>query len=77
MGKNISVYLNDELLGLIEASGKPADKVIQEALKKYFHPENRITAVEEAIEAALKIGESDKLKEAIAELNRDREWDRW
>jgi hypothetical protein len=38
MGKNISVYLNDELLGLIEASGKPADKVIQEALKKVLPP---------------------------------------
>jgi hypothetical protein len=77
MGKNISVYLNDDLLGLVEASGKPASKVVQEALKKYFHPENRAAAVEEVIGSALMIGKSDGLDEAIAELNRDRERDRW
>ena len=77
MGKNISVYLNDELLGLVEASGKPASKVVQEALKKYFHSENRFSATEEAVGAALMIGKSDKLNEAIAELNQDRERDRW
>jgi hypothetical protein len=77
MGKNISVYLNDDLLGLVEASGRPASKVVQEALRKYFHPENRATAVEAVIEAALTVGNSDELTEAIKEMNRDRESDRW
>jgi hypothetical protein len=77
MGKNISVYLNDDLLGLVEASGRPASKVVQEALRKYFHPENRATAVEAVIEAALTVGNSDELTEAIKETNRDRESDRW
>lgn len=77
MGKNISVYLNDDLLGLVEASGRPASKVVQEALKKFFHPENRAAAVEAVIGTAKKIGKADGLDEAIAELERDRELDRW
>lgn len=77
MGKNISVYLNDDLLGMVEASGQPPSKIVQEALKKYFHPENRAAASQKVVEAACQIGKSDRLKEAIAEWNKDRELDRW
>ncbi len=77
MGKNISVYLNDDLLGMVEASGQPASKIVQEALKKYFQPENRRAASRKVIEAASLIGQSGRLKEAVAEWEKDRELDRW
>ena len=77
MGKNISVYLNDDLLGLVEASGVPASRVVQEALKKYFQPESQAKAVKGVIEAALTIGQSGALENAVAELYEDRELDRW
>jgi hypothetical protein len=77
MGKNISVYLNDDLLGMVEASGQPPSKIVQEALKQYFHPENRAAASKKVIEAARLIGKSERLTEAIEEWNKDRELDRW
>jgi hypothetical protein len=77
MGKNISVYLNDDLLGMVEASGLPASKIVQEALKKYFHPENRAAASKKVIEASRSIGKSKRLSEAISDWRRDREFDRW
>lgn len=77
MGKNISVYLNDDLLGMVEASGQPPSKIVQEALKKYFHPENRAAASKKVLEAARRIGKSERLTEAIDEWKKDRKADRW
>lgn len=77
MGKNISVYLNDDLLGMVEASGQPASKIVQEALKKFFHPENKAAAAQKVIEATRLMGKSDRLEDAIAEWKTDREHDRW
>ena len=77
MGKNISVYLNDELLNMVESSGKPASQVVQAALKKYFHPTNRKAAHQEVLKVASSIGRSDNFKEAIMEFELDREKDRW
>jgi hypothetical protein len=77
MGKNISVYLNDDLLGMVEASGHSASKIVQEALKKYFQPENRAVAAQRVIEASRLISKSDRLEDAIAEWKTDRENDRW
>ena len=72
MGKNISVYLSDDLLNMVDASGEPASKIVQQALKKYFESGNR-----EVVKSSRVIGKSDRLKEAIAEWNKDRELDRW
>lgn len=77
MGKNISVYLNDDLLGMVEASGQPPSKIVQEALKKYFHLENRAAASQKVVEAARLIGKSERLAEAIEAWSKDRESDRW
>jgi hypothetical protein len=77
MGKNISVYLNDELLGMVEASGSPASKIVQEALKKFFHPENRSDAVQRVLDAASLIRDTDRLEDAIKEWQTDRKNDRW
>ncbi|MGD8834977.1 MAG: hypothetical protein PVJ84_10310 [Desulfobacteraceae bacterium] len=77
MGKNISVYLNDDLLGMVEASGQPPSKIVQEALKRYFHPENRAAAAKKVIGAARLIGKSARLTDAIEAWNKDREHDRW
>jgi hypothetical protein len=77
MGKNISIYLNDDLLGMVEASGLPASKIVQEALKKYFQPEHRVDASQKVIDASRSIGKSERLNEAISDWKRDRELDRW
>ena len=77
MGKNISVYLNDELLNLVENSGKPVSQVIQAALKNYFHSENKSAAYQKVVETARLIGNSYNFEEAVDELEHDRENDRW
>ncbi|MFZ5572898.1 MAG: hypothetical protein ACOZF0_21065 [Thermodesulfobacteriota bacterium] len=77
MGKNISIYLNDDLLQMVEASGQPVSQVVQTALKKYFFPENRSAAFAKVFENAQSLGKTAKFAEAIAEWKRDREVDRW
>jgi hypothetical protein len=77
MGKNISIYLNDDLLGMVEASGLPASKIVQEALKKYFQPVHRAVASKKVLDASRSIGKSERLNEAISDWKRDRELDRW
>ena len=77
MGKNISVYLSDDLLNMVDASGEPASKIVQQALKKYFESGNREVASQQVVKSSRVIGKSDRLKEAIAEWNKDRELDRW
>lgn len=77
MGKNISVYLNDELLNLMENSGKPASQVIQAALKNYFYPAKRASAHKKVLETAQLIGQLDGFKAAVDEVEKDRENDRW
>jgi hypothetical protein len=77
MGKNISVYLNDDLLHMVEAAGQPASQIVQAALKKYFLSDNRISAFKKVVDAAQTLGRANKFEEAVAEWGRDRESDRW
>jgi hypothetical protein len=76
-GKNISVYLNKELLSLVESTGRPPSKLIQEALRQYFMGADRKKAVEEVVAIAQSLGKSDRLAEAISEWRHERENDRW
>jgi hypothetical protein len=75
--KNISVYLNKELLSLVESSGRPPSQLIQEALRKYFIDANRKKAAQKVVKIALTLGKSDRFAEAISEWRNDRENDRW
>ncbi len=77
MGKNISVYLNDEMLKMVETSGLPVSQIVQTALKEYFLPQNRSAASVKVLECAQALGKSDGFNEAIAEWLRNREVDRW
>ena len=76
-GKNISVYLNKELLSLVESSGRPPSQLIQEALRKYFIDANRKEAAQKVVKIAKTLGKSDHFAESISEWQRDREKDRW
>ena len=76
-GKNISVYLNKELLSLVESSGRPPSQLIQEALRKYFIDANRKKAAQKVVEVAQILGKSDQFAETISEWPQDREKDRW
>jgi len=86
-GKNISVYLNKELLSLVESSGRPPSQLIQEALRNYFIDANRKKAAQKVVKIAqglgkfVKIaqglGKSERFAEAISEWGHDREIDRW
>jgi hypothetical protein len=76
-GKNISVYLNKELLSLVESTGRPPSQLIQEALRKYFIDANRKKAAQKVVKIAQGLGKSDRFAEAISEWRHDRENDRW
>jgi hypothetical protein len=76
-GKNISVYLNKELLSLVESSGRPPSQIVQEALRKYFINVNRKKAAQKVVKIARTLGKSERFDEAITEWWYDREKDRW
>lgn len=76
-GKNISVYLNKDLLSLVESSGRPPSQLIQEALRKYFIDSNRKKAAQKVVEIAQILGKSDQFAETISEWRHDRDNDRW
>jgi hypothetical protein len=76
-GKNISVYLNKELLSLVESSGRPPSQLVQEALRKYFINANRKKATQKVVKIARTLGKSERFDEAITEWRYDREKDRW
>jgi len=76
-GKNISVYLNKELLSLVESTGRPPSQLIQEALRQYFIGANRKKAAQKVVTIAQSLGKSDRLAEAISQWRRERENDRW
>ncbi len=76
-GKNISVYLNKELLSLVESTGRPPSQLIQEALRQYFMDANRKMAAQKVIKIAQTLGKADRFAEAISEWQHDREKDRW
>lgn len=76
-GKNISVYLNKELLALVESSGRPASQVVQEALRHYFMDATRKEASRKVAETARVMGESKDFAEAVSEWRRERGADRW
>ena len=76
-GKNISVYLNKELLSLVESSGRPPSQLIQEALRQYFIDANRKKAAQKVVQIARTLGKADQFAEVISEWERDREYERW
>lgn len=76
-GKNISVYLSKELLSLVESSGRPPSKLVQEALRKYFIDVNRKKAAQEVVKFAQTLGKSERFAEAVSEWRHGREQDRW
>lgn len=77
MGKNISVYLNNDLLRMVKSSDLPSSQVVQAALKKYFLSENRQQAFKVVAESAERLGNSPRFETAIDELSQDRQADRW
>jgi len=76
-GKNISIYLNKELLSLVESCGRPPSQIVQEALRKYFISSNRKKAAQKVVKIAQTLGKSERFGEAISEWRYDREKDRW
>ena len=76
-GKNISVYLSKELLSLVESSGRPPSKLVQEALRKYFIDTNRNKAAQKVVKFAQTLGKSERFAEAVSEWRHGREKDRW
>lgn len=77
MGKNISIYLDDTLLNLVESSGEKPSKIVQEALKKYLQTDNRNQAFEQFAKSAKELGKMDNFKTVVKEWESEREKDRW
>ena len=76
-GKNISVYLNKELLSLVESSGRPPSQIVQEALRKYFIDADRKKAAQNVVKITRLLGSSEGFDDAISEWRLEREKDRW
>jgi metal-responsive CopG/Arc/MetJ family transcriptional regulator len=77
MGKNISVYLDDNLLGMVASSGKKTSEIVQDALKQYFQTDNRRQAFKQFAEAARELGDTKNFQEVVKDWETDRENDRW
>lgn len=77
MGKNISVYLDDDLLDIVKSSNQPPSKIIQMALKKYYLNENRQKVFDLIAKTARELGKKDRFFEVIKDWQSDRGSDRW
>lgn len=70
MGRNIRVYLNDDLLDMVEAHGQSSSEIVQEALEGYYQSQNREGASKRVPVVSRLIKRSEMLREAIAEWKR-------
>ena len=77
MGKTISIYLNDNLLQMLESSGTNPSNTIQNALKNYFLPGDRKAAFNVVAKATRDLGETRAFNAVIKDWMTDRENDRW
>ncbi|MEN6565053.1 MAG: hypothetical protein ABFC57_01985 [Veillonellales bacterium] len=77
MGKNISVYLDDNLSSMIESFGMPPSKVIKVALNKFFLSDNRQHAFDIVASTAKELGKNHNISEIVKEWRTDRSIDRW
>jgi hypothetical protein len=77
MGKNISVYLDDNLLKMVESSGMPPSKIIQLSLKNFFLTDNRQQAFDLVASTAKELGKKQNFSKIVKEWKADRSVDRW
>jgi hypothetical protein len=77
MGKTISIYLNDDLLRMLESSGANPSSTIQNALKNYFLPGDRKAAFDLVAEIAKDLGETHTCNTVIDEWISERDNDTW
>ena len=77
MGKTISIYLNDNLLQMLESSGTNPSNTIQNALKNYFLPGDRKAAFDLVNKATQELGKTRTFNAVIKDWMTDRENDGW
>lgn len=77
MGKTISIYLNDNLLQMLESSGTNPSNTIQNALKNYFLPGDRKAAFDLVTKTTQELGKTRTFNAVIKDWMNDRENDRW
>ena len=77
MGKNISIYIDDDQLNILKKQKSPVSKIIREALNLYFQKDSRKAAGEKVLSLSKGLSEKHDFDAIIKELEEERSRDRW
>ena len=77
MGKNISIYIDDEQFNILKKQKSPVSQIIRDALNLYFQKDSRRAAGERVIALSKGLSEEHDLDSLIKELEEERSIDRW
>ena len=77
MGKNISIYINDEQFNILKKQKSPVSQIIRDALNLYFQKDSRRAAGERVIALSKGLSEEHDFDALIKELEEERSIDRW
>ena len=77
MGKNISIYLDDEQLAFLRSHKEGPSKIIQKAISMVMKAEKNENGFDEVLYAAAEIRKDCNLTEAINAWHSERDADRW
>ncbi len=77
MGKNISVYLDDEQLAFLRSRKEGPSKIIQEAVRLVMKAGKNESGFDEVLDAASEIRDSSNIRQAVENWHSKRDLDRW
>ena len=77
MGKNITIYFDDELLKFLESQKEPSGAVVKKAIRQLMKKNRPKRYYDEVLKAAVQIGKNEKFEQAVKEWEQEREHDRW
>jgi hypothetical protein len=77
MGKNISIYIDDDQLNILKKKKSPVSKIIREALNLYFQKDSRKAAGEKVLALSKQLSKEHDFDAIIKELEKERSRDRW
>lgn len=77
MGKNVSVYLDDESINLLKAQNRSVSSIVKDALRIYLKIAERKKGFSQVLESAEEIGRGKSFGEAEKGWIEERQSDRW
>ncbi|RPI77733.1 MAG: hypothetical protein EHM45_08060 [Desulfobacteraceae bacterium] len=76
MGKNITIYFDDELLQFLESQKESSGAVVKKAIRQLMKKNRPQRYFDEVLKAAVQIGKNEKFEQAIKEWAIERKHDR-